>query len=233
MDEVEFCYGYGRPHPPLRPPSPLGRVVDLFLFRCLAVGIAFRRDARPRPTVSATIIPSCYVKRERTVEDACPYRFVRYRTYYPHSNQLFIIYQRSDFIIRHSSFSPRSTGCAAIIPSCYVKRERTVEDACPYKFVRHQTYYPHSNQLFIIHQRSDFIIHHSSFLPALRVVRHSRFAAPEQYLRHFVTSSFIQERLKNIFFYSDLQNIFFYSALCYCIFILNMLKLRCYNEKYV
>ena len=29
---------------------PKGKGVDLFLFRCLAMSIAFRRDARPRPT---------------------------------------------------------------------------------------------------------------------------------------------------------------------------------------
>ena len=36
-------------------------------------------------------------------------------------------------------------------------------EAPPYRFVQYQTYYPHSNQLFIIHQRSDFIIHCSLF----------------------------------------------------------------------
>ena len=101
---------------------------DLCLFRCLVVDIALRRDARPRPTglcrVSAVVfyvLPFSDSRGRLSLRfvplllpcgryclsagrEAPPYRFVRYRTHYPHSNQLFIIHQRSDFIIHHSSF---------------------------------------------------------------------------------------------------------------------------------
>ena len=40
---------------------------------CVAVGDAFRRDARPRPTVCATIMLLCYALQVRTAEDVCPY----------------------------------------------------------------------------------------------------------------------------------------------------------------
>ena len=48
--------------------------MGLCLFRCLAVGVAFRRDARPRPTglchVGAVVF---YVLPFRIAEDVCPY----------------------------------------------------------------------------------------------------------------------------------------------------------------
>ena len=54
-------------------------------------------------------------------------------------------------------------------------------EAPPYGFVRYRTYYPCSNQLFIIHQRSDFIIHHSSFV--IHYFRLSIRFLPQQFHR--------------------------------------------------
>ena len=47
---------------------------DLYLFRCLAVSIAFRRDVKPRPTGCAALVLLCFMYcLFRTAEDVCPY----------------------------------------------------------------------------------------------------------------------------------------------------------------
>ena len=94
----------------------------MYLFRCLAVSIAFRRDARPRPTGCAT--PNLL----------------------PHSNQLFISAATSLFIIHHSSFSFPPYGFVPLPLPCDEYYLSAGREAPPLRFVRRPTNYPHSNR---------------------------------------------------------------------------------------
>ena len=91
---------------------PEGKVVGLCLFCCFVVGIAFRRDARPRPT-------GCAISNLLS-------------TFQP------IIHQRSDFIIHHSLFSVVPTVCASFVALWWVLPFGGTQGPA-LRFVRHLT----------------------------------------------------------------------------------------------